>query len=186
MIGASSSFMFNDAEDLSKDAEQILNDVIDEITTYLRIDDAIGKYYTTNGVRRIERIVIQVKQFIQNNINISDITIKISNKDDMALLKYSGLAVEGNSGTIFDHEVWDQTTNSFSIITILDTDRSILDYGVMNEDIVFFAIKLPDRFCIDKNEAIMVSIVPSKGTITSVVLEAPSVHISNVLSFKSV
>ena len=34
-----SSVMFEGADDIAKDAEQIVNDVLDEITTYLKIDD---------------------------------------------------------------------------------------------------------------------------------------------------
>ena len=181
-----SSVIFEGSDDIAKDAEQTVNDVLDEITTYLKIDDVIGKYYTNNGVRRVEKIVIFVKQFIRNTINMSELTIKICNSNDAILLGYSGLAVESNSVALFEHPIWDKTNNTFSLIVIIDNDRSLLDYNIMNEDTAFIAIRLPDRFAMGNDESITASIIPAKGIMRSIVLETPSFHSSNVLSFGEV
>ncbi len=187
LVGATvSSVMFEGSDNMAKDAEQIVNDIMDEITTYLKIDDVIGKYYNTDGSRRIEKIVILVKQLIPNNINMSEMTIKISNNNDVMLLDYSGHAVESNSEALFEHQVWETTNNTFSLIVTRDNDRSLLDYNIMNEDATFIAIKLTDRFAMKKDESITVSIIPAKGIVRSVVLETPSFHSSNILSFSEV
>ena len=186
LMGAASSVMFGSSDDLSMDAEQIVNGVLDEITTYLKIEDTLGKYYNNNGTRRVEKIVILVKPFIKSAINISELTIKIRNNDDVILLRYSGSAVESDSGGIFENWIWDETSNAFSIIVVLDKDRSLLDYNVMNEDLVFIAVKLPDRFCMKDDETITISIIPSKGIIRTIVLETPSFHSSDIISFGDV
>lgn len=187
LIGATaSSVVFEGSDDIAMDAEQAMNDVLDEITTYLKIDDAIGKYYTTNGVRRVEKIVILVKQFIQSTINMSEVTIKICNNDDVILLRYSGHAVEGRSGAVFKHQVWDKTNHNFSLIVLVDKDRSLLDYNIMNKDKTFIAINLPENFAMNGGESISVSIIPDKGITSSIVLETPSFHSSNVLSFRDI
>jgi len=183
LIGAASSVMFEGQDDMSEDANQIVNDVIDEITTYLKIDDVIGKYYNTNGTRRVEKIVILVKQFIQNAVNISEVTIKICNSNDAILLSYSGYAVESNSAPLFEHKVWEKTNDAFSLVVILDKDRSLLDYNIMNGDIAFIAIRLPDQLAMKNKESITVSIIPAKGIISNAVLETPSFHPSNIISF---
>ena len=186
MAGVTSSVMFQNTDDLSSNVKQMVNDVVDEITTYLKIDDVIGKYYTDNGNRRVERIVILVKQPIKNTINMSDLTIKLCNNEDVILLGYSGHAEEYNSKGVFENQVWETTNNAFSLIVVIDTDKSLIDYNIMNGDIAFIAIKLPDRFTIDGNEAVTVSIIPAKGIVSSVVLEAPSFHSSDIISFGDV
>ncbi len=183
VTGAASSVMFSSSDDLSENAKQMVNDVVNEITTYLRIEDAIGKYYTTDGVRSVEKIVIFVKEFIQNNINMSELTIQISNNNDILLLKYSGHAVEADSDSIFENKVWDKTNNTFSLIVIIDQDRSLLDYNIMNKDTAFIVIKLPDRFFMKNRDSLTVSIIPSNGITSSILLETPSFHISNIISF---
>ena len=95
--GAASSIMMQNTDSLSSDALQMVNDVVDEVTTYLKIDDILGKYYIENGTRSVERIVILIKQPLKNAINISDVTIKLCNNEDVVLLGYSGHAEEYSS-----------------------------------------------------------------------------------------
>ena len=187
LIGAASSVVFEDSDEFAKNAEQTVNEVMEEITTYLKIDDIIGRYYTNEGMRRVEKIVLLVKPLIQSNIDMSELTIKICNDNDVTLLKYSGHSVECNSSeTVFENQVWDKTENAFCLIVIIDKDRSLLDYGVMNKDTAFIAIKLPDRFAMGDDESIIVSLIPSKGITRSIVLETQSFHISDVISFGDV
>lgn len=186
LMGAASSVMFESSDDLSMDAEQIVNGVLDEITTYLKIEDTLGKYYNNNGTRRVEKIVILVKPLIKSTINVSELTIKIRNNDDVILLSYSGYAVKSDSEGIFENWIWDETINVFSVIVVLDKDRSLLDYNVMNEDRAFIAVRLPDSFCMNDDETITTSIIPSKGIIRTIVLETPSFHSSDIISFGDV
>jgi archaellin len=184
--GAASSIMMQNTDSLSSDALQMVNDVVDEITTYLKIDDILGKYYTENGTRSVERIVILIKQPMKNAINISDVTIKICNNEDVVLLGYSGHAEEYNSNGVFENHVWETTDNTFSLIVIRDKDRSLLDYNIMNDDTAFIAIKLPNQFAMGNDDSLTVSIIPDKGMTHSVVLETPSFHISDIINFGDV
>lgn len=186
LVGATSSVMFEDSNDLSKDAEKIVNDAIKEITTYLKIDDVIGKYFKTNGTHRVEKIVLLVKPLVQTTINISELTIKIYNNNDLKVFHYSGYTAECNSKAVFEHQLWKKTNHSFSLIVILDKDRSLLDYNIMNEDTAFIAIKLPERFTMRNDESITISIIPARGITRTIVLKTPSVHTSNIISFKEV
>lgn len=187
LVGAgTSSFMFEGSDDLANDAEKIVNEAMKEITTYIKIDDILGKYYTNNGVQKVERIVILVKQFIESTIDFSEVTIKLSNKEDVAILTYSGHADKSGSDPIFENQVWENTDNAFSLIVIIDKDKSLLDYGIMNEDTAFIAIRLPARFAMKDDKSITVSLIPSQGITRSIVLETPSFHTSNVISFEEV
>jgi len=183
IMGASSSVIFEGSDDLSEDAKQAVNDALEEITTYLKIEEAIGKYYTTNNERRVERIVIFVKQFITSMVNVSELKIKIQNDVDVIVLSYSGHAEKIGSKPMFSHDIWEKTNNSFSIIVTNDNDRSLLDYNIMNKDRGYIAIKLPESFAMKKSEKISISIIPSKGITSSILCETPSLHISNIISF---
>jgi archaellin len=187
LVGTTTSSVLLDASnDISMDAKQTLNDVINEITTYLEIKEVIGKYNITNEDRSVDKIAILVKQFIQNTINVSEIVIKICNNNDVLLLRYGGRAVEVKSGGIFEQEIWDTIDSTFGLIVIIDNDRSLLEYGSMNKDMVLFAIKLPASFSMKKRESITVSITPGKGITSSVVLKAPSFYSSNIISFEEI
>ena len=183
IMGASSSVIFEGSDDLSEDAKRAVNDALEEITTYLKIEEAIGKYYTTNNERRVERIVIFVKQFITSMVNVSELKIKIQNDVDVIVLSYSRHAEKIGSKPIFSHDIWEKTNNSFSIIVTNDNDRSLLDYNIMNKDRGYIAIKLPEGFAMKKSEKISISIIPSKGITSSILCETPSLHISNIISF---
>jgi archaellin len=181
--GAASSIMMQNTDSLSSDAVQMVNDVVDEITTYLKIDDILGKYYTESGARSVERIVILIKQPLKNVINMSDLTIKLCNNEDVALLGYSGHAEEYSSNGVFENPVWEMTDNTFSLIVVRDKDRSLLDYNIMNDDSAFIAIKLPSQFAMGNDASLTVSLIPGKGMIHSVLLETPSFHTSNIINF---
>ena len=187
LIGAgASSILVEDSEDLAQEAEHIVNDVIEEITTYFTIDDVVGKYDTTNGVRSIKKIAILIKPFIQSTINLSEMTIKISNQHDLIILRFSSHVMERSTEGIFEHPIWLNTDHAFSIIVLIDTDRSVIDYTVMNNDFVILAIKLPDQFTMKNDESITISLVPPHGITRSVILETPSFHSSDIISFKAI
>ena len=182
-----SSVILKSSDTTSGDVGQIVNDALEKITTYLEINDAIGKYDVTDGVRSVEKIVLLVKPLVSTNINMSEVMIKISNDNDVLLLSYSGYAVERSSAeTIFENQVWDKTDNAFSLIVLIDKDNSLLTYGFMNDDTAFIAIKLPGGFAMNNDESITVSIIPARGTTTSVVLETPSFHTANIISFTEI
>ena len=113
-------------------------------------------------------------------------TIQIKNNNDVIMLGYSGYAIEGNSELIFDHQIWGKTNNAFSIIVIIDEDRSLLDYGILNDDTAFIIIHLPEEFVISKGETISIKITPPKGVYRSFNLVAPSFHASNIISFEDI
>jgi archaellin len=55
--------------------EEILDDVFDAISTYLQIKDVMGKYHSTVGEQRIEKVVILIKPLLsQYNFELSSIS----------------------------------------------------------------------------------------------------------------
>jgi archaellin len=185
IASAASSVVLQSSETLSSTADQMINDIIKGITTYLSVDDIMGKYYITNGTRQVERIVLLLKQPVKSPLDLSEITLKLSNNDDVILLQYSGHAAEYNSKGMFDNQVWETMNDTYGVIIVHDKDHSVTEYHVMNDDIIFLAIQLPSQFTMGDGESITIAILPDNGIITTLVLETPTFHISNILDFKN-
>jgi archaellin len=187
VAGSASTVFFEDIDAISQDAEKMLNDVLQEITTYIKIDDAIGKYCGFGETRSIEKIVLFAKQYINTPINLSEIIIEISNKDDIVLLKYSGQSYEIGTSTIFQHYAWEIiNNNTFSILVTDDEDRSLLDYNIMNNDLIIIIIPLSEQFKLKQSESMTISIIPENGITSSIYVETPSFHSKNIISFNNI
>jgi len=164
--------------------DQILNDVLDEITTYIQIKDQIGKYYMDNSVQKIQKIAILVKPLISQDIDISQLTIKLSNGYDVKILNYSGNARFIGTNSLFEHPIWNNITgNSFGFIVTLDSDRSLVDYNTLNADMAYIIIKLSEGFSMVKGDSLTVTLFPSSGLARTITLEAP-LPIKPVVSFE--
>ena len=167
-----------------EDIEQMLDDVLEEITTYIQIKDKIGKYYGVDGQLRIEKVAIMIKPLIKQNINISELTIKLCNGNNVKILGYSGNAEYIESNPLFEHPIWsDTTTNDYSFIVTLDRDRSLVDYDVLNGDMAYIIIKLSEDFSMVKGDSLIVTLFPSSGLARTTTLEAP-LPMNRVISFE--
>jgi archaellin len=167
-----------------EDLDKMVNDVLNEITTYIQIKDQIGKYCNENGVQKIKKIAILVKPLVSQGIDISQLTIKLSNGYDVRILNYSGNAQFIGANSLFEHPIWnDISENSFGFIATLDSDRSLVDYNVLNGDMAFIIIELSDDFSIVQGESITMTLFPSSGITKTITLEAP-LPIKPVVSFE--
>lgn len=154
--------------------EQMLDDVLNEITTYIQIKEKIGKYYTTNGEKQIEKIALLIKPLISQNIDISDLTIKLCNGEDIKILSYSGNTELIGSQKLFDHHIWDKITyDNFGFIVLSDKDDSLESYNVLNKDMAYIIIKLSEEFAMSKGESMTITLLPLSGTTITLEIEAP-------------
>lgn len=181
---ASSTMMTQDAGDLSDQLQQTVQDSLDTITTHLNIKDALGKYTDNTQGRHIEKIMLLLQPLIETNIDISKITIKLTNTHDTTLISYSGqTAYHDSSAPLFENTLWEQTKNSFSVLALIDDDDSITTYDIMNDDTAFVLINLPPTFSITKDQSLAVSIIPERGITTSIILEIDGFQESTIIDF---
>jgi archaellin len=167
-----------------EDINQMVNDVLNEITTYIQIKDQMGKYYLENGVQKIKKIAILVKPLVSQGIDISQLTIKLYNGYDVRILNYSGNAQFIGTNSLFEHPIWnDISENSFGFIATLDSDRSLVDYNILNGDMAFIIIELSSDFSIVQGESVTMTLFPSSGITKTITLEAP-LPIKPVVSFE--
>jgi len=157
-----------------EDTEEMVNQILDEITTYIQIKDQIGKFYNTYGEKKIEKIALLIKPLIIQDIDVTGLTIKLTNGYDVKILNYSGKAEFIGKSSLFEHGIWCEIDyDSYGFVVTLDKDRSLVDYNVINGDMAYVIIKLDESFSIPQRGYITVTLFPSSGIARTTTLEAP-------------
>ena len=162
--------------DLAELAQQVADETVDKITSYLETPYTLGKFYGPAHHQKIEKIVIMVESWISKDINMSELTIELYNGNSVRILSYSGYAEPVGSNDVFEHPIWNSITdNTFGIIVSHDKDNSLVDYDIINDrtDKAFLAIKLPESMAMSKGDIMTVTLSPSNGVTRTLELEAP-------------
>jgi len=178
LIGAvSASVIMTSSKNISeKDLNKITNEVVDEICSYLQIKHIVGKYQTIQGEEKIQKIAILIKPLVSQDLDISRMTIELSNGEQLQMLFYNGCAESMNSHSLFEHPLWDSVTpGTFSLLTTIDEDNSIIISHVINKntDMTFILLKFPDDIAMKYGDELRVTILPSPGMGRTVTLESP-------------
>ncbi|MBN2603714.1 MAG: hypothetical protein JXA91_06255 [Candidatus Thermoplasmatota archaeon] len=165
--------------------EKIVDDAVNEITTYIQIKDAIGKYYGEPPNQCIEKIALMITPLISQEIDISCLKIQISNKDNLHFAIYNNKVDNIGSNPLFEHYLWKELSNlSFGLIVINDNDNSLKDFNTFNKnsDVAYIIINLPKEYHMKKGDEIRVTLFPSTGIERSINLLAP-LPIKNIVTF---
>jgi len=179
LIGATAaSVILGDAgeDSYEENYEEMLEEVIDEISTYIQIKDVIGKYNSAPEEQHIQQITILIKPLFSINIDASGLMIKLNNGQQVKMLYYDRQSEFIESQSLFEHSIWDNITDTnFSFIALLDKDRSIVDYDVINDntDMAYIILKLPEDFTMEKGDILEITLFPSTGITKIITVEAP-------------
>ena len=176
IAGVAGSVVMNNSEEETGQYEQILDNTYNEIANYIQVKDIVGKYSYINGENRIEKIAILIKPLFTNNIDTTEILIKLNNGEQIKILTNSEQTEFINSNSLFNHPLWNNMRGaSFSIIAIHDKDRSIIEYNTINHntDMAYIIIPLTEEFAMRKGDTITISIIPTTGVIKTIAIEAP-------------
>lgn len=177
ITGATTALILGDSTGASEDDyEQIINETLDEISTYIQIKDAIGKYIDNEGTKQIQKITLLLKPLFSINIELSDLTVKLDNGEQILLISYSGQAEQINGNHLFEHPLWnEQNQQEFSFLIILDKDHSIQDYHTINDhtDMAYLTLKLPQEFQLEKGEILHITLFPTPGIERTISIKAP-------------
>ena len=173
-------------DDLAEFTEQILDETIDEITTYIQIPERYGKYYGESQQQKIEKIALEIKSLVSKTIDLTNLTIKLYNGETILTLFYSGNSEFIGSNSLFSHPLWNTLTEyDFGFIVTHDNDNSIVEYDAITEntDRAYLVIQLPTSMTMQKGETLTVKLVPATGIIRSIELKAP-LPIKSVVIFE--
>lgn len=173
--GVTASVILGESENGSE--EEMLNEALDEISTYIQIKDKIGKFYSIEGGKCIQKIALLIKPLFSIDIDVSDLTIKLNNGEQINMLYYSGNAGFINANPLFEHPIWnEQNEENFGFIVILDKDESLVNHSIINKntDIAYITIKLPENFWLKKGDSMHITLFPSAGIARTIEIEAPA------------
>lgn len=174
----------NSEEDMIELYNQVVEESIDEITTYLKITDKLGKYHGEPRHQRIEKIAIMIKPLVTINVDISELTIKICNGNTVKILTFNGITEKIGSQSLFGHSLWDKIDEkNFSFVVTHDKDKSVIEHNTINKnsDMGYIIIRLPKDFYMKKGDSLVVTLFPETGITRTTVLEAP-IPIKSVVS----
>jgi len=188
LIGVvATSVLSSETEEISeKDVEEILDDTLNEITTYLKITDKLGKYYGVHHQQKIEKIAIMVKPLISTDIDISELTVKLCDGNTVKILSFNGNADFIGSQSLFEHSLWDDLPEgTFGFIVTHDKDNSLVDYNIINKntDMAYIVIKLSEELSLEKGETLIVTLFPESGIQRTIKVEAP-MPMKSIISFE--
>ena len=169
-----------------EDYDQMTEEIIDEISTYIQIKDQKGKYCEINGERRIDKIALWVTPLVSQVIDVSQLTIQLNNGETVMFLVYDGNAENLESNSVFGHPIWNNIDGSnFGFISVIDLDGSLVDYDTINDcsDNAYVVFRLPNDMTMTKHEKLIVTLFPSTGITRTTILEAP-LPIKPVVTFE--
>jgi len=165
---------------------EITNQVVDEISTYIQIRDQKGKFYDIDGVKKIQKIAILISPLVSQDISLSTLTIQLDNGESIHLLTYSSCSESLGKNSIFEHNIWNNLTGeNFGMISIYDFDNSLTSFDSLNDysDNAYIVFKLPSDMMLAKHDKLTVTLFPSTGIKKVIELEAP-LPIKSVVTFE--
>ncbi len=167
------------------DIDELTQEVIDEISTYLQIKDQKGKFYQINDEYKIKKIAILISPLVSQDVDMTQLTVQIDNGEFVRILSYVKSAkIEDYS--LFEHQIWDDVNGTnFALISIMDMDNSISDYNVINEntDNCYLVFELPEPMRMQKYQKLNVKLFPSSGITKTLTLKAP-MPMNKVITFE--
>jgi archaellin len=172
---ATSVMMGNSHKKNQFDYKKIVEDTVDGITSYLQIKEVLGKYYTLNNEKYIQKIAILIKPLYSTDIDISHLTMQITDGKQIQFLIYNGNKDSISTSSLFDYPSPKEEENGFYLFVVHDTDESIIQYDTINDntDLVYLVIQLTKDIILTKGEKLQISLLPQTGTIKSITVEAP-------------
>ncbi len=168
----------------STDYDQIVDDAVNEISTYIQIKDMKGKFYDISGTQKIKRIALLITPMVSQNIDFKQLTVQIDNGEMVNILYYQD-SDKLKSSNLFGHSIWNSLNGfNYSLISINDFDDSIADFDIINEnsDLAYLLIELPSNFCMQKYDTLKITLFPSTGITRTIILKAP-MPMQSIVSF---
>lgn len=176
LAATATSVLLGSNESSEADYEQLLDDAVDEIATYIQVKDVVGKYYDVDGKLKIQKIALLIKPMFSLDINLSGLVLKINNGEQIAMHYFNGESDHVGSHPLFEHPLWSSLeNNSYSVLILTDKDSSVLEYGTMNKntDMVYITLQLPPYLSLRNGDEMSITLITSHGVARTIFIEAP-------------
>jgi archaellin len=174
-IGLTASSMINtDTTATQEDLQQYVDDAVNEITSYLKVQQVYG-LYSQKPPYHLTRIVIQVTPLFHQEIDISTWIVQMKTNKNLIPYTYDNIVSSLNSSGVFSHLQWNNLSfNKFGIIVVQDKDNSLLDFHSFSEpnDLAFLTLKVEDLL-IEKGDYVTILLLPGTGIEKTISFNAP-------------
>ena len=158
-----------------EDINQLMDDVVKEISSYIQIKEVIGKFYPSENGLTIQKIILLVTPLCHGDFDLNDMIIQLQSKNAITTLYYNQHAVVAR-GNLFSEEYWNRDSSEvYSCLVTLDKDFSISQYDTLNEpsDMAYLTLNLPNEMFLQKGDKLTISMIPSSGVMRTIFIEAP-------------
>ncbi|MFO7678371.1 MAG: hypothetical protein R6V50_08350 [Thermoplasmatota archaeon] len=149
-----------------EDLQEMIETVYADVSSYMNIDDILGKFHRVQQDRLIKQIAIQLHPQFSTNIKLSELMIELSNGNQIIFLDHNGCCADISNETLFNHGLWDNLgNNSFGILSIFDDDNSMKQSHLINQhsDRLFIIFKIPHSLKLQRGDTIKINLYPSIG-----------------------
>lgn len=146
-----------------KQVDEYLENVLDEITSYVKIKNVYGQYAQQKPYH-ISKIGILISPLFHDSINLSEWIIQLQTTETLSIYTFNNAAMKQEDHTIFTHPLWEKLSmSSFGIIGIIDKDDSLIHHYSLSDpsDLIFLVFNTSNA-SISKGDH--VSIVLTSGT----------------------
>lgn len=150
--------------------ENRISEVLDDISFYFLVKEGYAKFEGNDL-----KIVLLVKPMFDDRILLSNISLQVVDKNSISVLRLSDVYMVKKD--IFSSRFWNDLNQSFVVVPVVDSDRSLSENSIVNGDIFYIALKLQNVSIGDEME---ISIISEYGSISSINIEVPF-SLSNVL-----
>lgn len=168
------SMITNESTTKQEDLQQYVDDAINEISSYVKIQHVYGKY-SQQAPYHLSEIAIQATPLFHQEINLSNWIIQIQTNTNMNIFTYNKTVTIIESSSVFSQRHWNNLKRShFGIIVIQDRDDSLIQYHSFSEpnDIAFLTITVED-LSIKKGDYVTLFITPGTGIEKTISFSAP-------------
>lgn len=182
LIGAGTTSVFLDeSEDISNEVENAVNDVLEEITTYIQVKNILGYLDNKGKDIQLEKIIILAKPLFETTLNLSQLHIQINNGASIKLFNYNQTYTK-SSDDLFQCKLWEKLNkNEFGLIILTDEDNSIKETNTLNKDLVYFALNIPTNLTIHPDDEITITLLPGNGCTNNIQAEIPFTTSSHIV-----
>jgi archaellin len=165
--------------------EQMTEETIEELSSYILIKDQIGKYNGTYKELKIEKIALWITPLVTQEIDLSQLTIQLNDGKNVLFLKYTNNSENLGSLSLFENIIWKKLNGTnFGFISIIDMDDSLVNFHTLNDcsDNAYVVFRLPESISLKKHDKIVVTLFPSTGITRAIELKAP-LPINSIVKF---
>jgi archaellin len=178
LVSAATSSVILENQTASSDSfENLVNEVTTDLTSYLKIQQIIGRTNHTATNNGINQLAIRIRLLVSGTVNLADLTLELIIQDNVLLLSYQQNATMTlGSGALFTAESWKLLTpQTFAMLIINDEDQSITTGQTLNKntDTGFLLISLPEDLALHAYDTCELRIIPNPGHVRQITIDVP-------------